>query len=47
MPKKNIPGYLKHPSGQAFCKINGKFVYLGRHGSKASREKYEQVTVLR
>ena len=28
---------------QAFCKIRGKFIYLGRYGSKTSREKYERV----
>ena len=29
MPKKTLPGYLKHKtSGQAFCLIHGKFVYL-------------------
>ena len=43
MPKKNIPGYLKHPSGQAYCRLNGKFIYLGRYNSKSSRERYEEV----
>ena len=44
MPKKNLPGYLKHKtSGQAFCLIHGKFIYLGKYGSKASREEYERI----
>ena len=44
MPRKNLPGYLKHkPSGQAYCLINGKFIYLGKYGSKASRQQYEEV----
>ena len=44
MPKKNLPGYLKHKtSGQAFCLIRGKFIYLGKYGSKASREEYERI----
>jgi len=44
MPKKTLPGYLKHKkSGQAFCLIHGKFVYLGKYGSKSSRERYEEV----
>ena len=44
MPRKNLPGYLKHKTtGQAFCVINGKFIYLGKYGSKASRERYEEV----
>ena len=44
MPRKNLPGYLRHkPSGQAYCLINGKFVYLGKFGSKASRQQYEEV----
>ena len=44
MPKKTLPGYLKHKaSGQAFCLIHGKFIYLGKYGSKSSRERYEEV----
>ena len=44
MARRNLPGYLKHKAtGQAFCVINGRFFYLGRYGSKASREKYEQI----
>ena len=44
MPKTNIPSYLKHKnSNRVYCRRNGKFIYLGRYGSKASRERYEEV----
>ena len=44
MPRRILPGYLKHkPSGQAYCLINNRFIYLGKYGSKASRQQYEEV----
>jgi len=44
MPKRNFPTYRLHkPSGRAVVTLNGKDYYLGRHGSKASREEYERV----
>jgi hypothetical protein len=44
MPKKNIPNYRLHKaSGQAVVELGGRNVYLGKHGSKASWEKYDQV----
>lgn len=46
MPKLNrsIPKYRKHKaSGQAIVTLNGKDVYLGPHGSKASRDEYDRV----
>ena len=44
MLRRNLPGYLMHKSsGQAYCLINGKFIYLGKYGSKASRQQYEEV----
>ena len=44
MPRNNLPGYLKHKTtGQAFCVIHGRFIYLGKYGSKASRLRYEEV----
>ena len=44
MARKNLPGYLKHKAtGQAFCVISGRFFYLGKYGSKASREEYERI----
>jgi hypothetical protein len=47
MPRRNLPGYLMHKSsGQACCLINGKFIYLGKYGSKASRQQYEYEEVI-
>ena len=44
MPKRNLPTYRLHkPSGRAVVTHNGKDYYLGRHGSKASREEYERI----
>ena len=38
------PSYRLHkPSGQAVVTLNGRDVYLGPHGSKASREQYERL----
>ena len=43
MPKTNIPNYRHHKaSGQAFVELGGRRFYLGKHGSKASREEYER-----
>ena len=43
MPKRNVPNYRHHKvTGQAFVELGGRRFYLGKHGSKASREKYEQ-----
>ena len=39
----HLPKYLKHSSGQARVVINGKAFYLGRHGSKASRQRYDAI----
>lgn len=36
-----IPRYLKHSSGQARVIINGKVYYLGKHGTKASKQRYD------
>lgn len=43
MPKKKIPGYLKHKSGQARVIIHGKTIYLGLYGTPESFEKYDTV----
>lgn len=42
MPKTNTPPKyrLHRPSGRAVVSINGNTVYLGKHGSRASRAKY-------
>jgi len=43
MPKRNIPTYRHHKaSGQAFVELGGRRFYLGKYGSKASREEYER-----
>ena len=43
MPKKNIPNYRLHKaSGQAVVELEGRTLYLGKHGSKASWEEYER-----
>ena len=41
MPRK-LPSYRLHKaSGQAVVTLTGVDFYLGRHGTKASRQKYE------
>jgi len=43
MPKTNIQNYRLHKAtGQAFVELAGRRFYLGKHGSKANREKYEK-----
>ena len=43
MPKRNEPSYRLHKAtGQAFVELGGRRFYLGKHGSKASREEYER-----
>jgi hypothetical protein len=43
MPKRNIPNYRLHKAtGQAIVELAGRRFYLGKHGSKASREEYER-----
>ncbi len=46
MPAKKsfVPKYCLHkPSGRAYCRIQGKVVYLGRHGSPESKTEYGRV----
>jgi integrase len=46
MPRKrsHVPSYRLHkPSGQARVIINGQHIYLGRYGSRESREKYSRL----
>ena len=39
-----VPSYSHHrATGQAYVKLNGKFVYLGTYGTEESRRKGEQV----
>lgn len=41
---KGIPKYCKHKrSGKAYVTLNGKQIPLGHHGTKASRENYDQI----
>jgi hypothetical protein len=38
-----VRSYRRHSSGNARVTINGKDHYLGKHGTKASREKYNRL----
>ncbi|MBC8352204.1 MAG: site-specific integrase [Planctomycetes bacterium] len=39
-----LPSYSHHKAtGQAYVRLNGKFVYLGKYGTDESRAKYERV----
>ena len=38
-----LPKYRKHASGQALITIDGRDIYLGPHGTKASHLEYDQV----
>ena len=43
MPKTCIPSYRLHKAtGQAYIELGGRRFFLGKHGTKTSREKYEQ-----
>lgn len=43
-PRSAVPSYRLHrASGQAVCTIDGKDVYLGRHGSEESRKRYGDI----
>ena len=47
MPKlsNSVPKYRKHrASGQAVVTLNGRDLYLGPHGTKASRVEYDRLT---
>jgi hypothetical protein len=42
--RKQLPKYCRHKSsGRAFVRIGGKMYYLGKHGSQASRRKYDRI----
>ena len=44
MSKRRIPSYRLHkPSGQAIVRLNGRMSYLGKHGTDASRQKYDRL----
>ena len=39
-----VPSYSHHKgTGQAYVKLRGKFIYLGKYGTAESQRKYEQV----
>ena len=43
-PRKLKPDYCQDKaSGRAYVKINGRKVYLGRHGTRSSRDEYDRV----
>jgi integrase len=40
---RKIPAYRLHkPTGQAVVRLDGRDIYLGKHGTEASREKYRR-----
>ena len=42
--KTRVPKYCKHKAtGQAFVRLDGRMLYLGKHGTKASREEYRRM----
>jgi integrase len=41
--KLSTPSYRKHASGQATVRLNGKDHYLGPHGTKVSRDNYDEL----
>lgn len=44
MPAKRAPAYLLHKAtGQARVRIDGRDIYLGRHGTPESRDRYEEL----
>lgn len=38
-----LPGYRKHSSGQARVTLNGRTFYLGKYGSKESKQEYHRL----
>lgn len=45
-PKKLVPSYLRHSSGQARVLISGKYHYLGKYGSPESKVEYGRLVAL-
>ena len=45
MPRrKKKPSYSLHtPTGQAYSRLNGKVVYLGKYGTPESKDQYDEV----
>jgi integrase len=45
LPVERLPKYRKHrASGQAVVTLSGRDIYLGPHGTKASRVNYDRIT---
>ena len=43
-PRNPVPTYRRHKaSGQAFVRVDGRNVYLGRYDSPESKREYERV----
>ncbi|MBW3598553.1 MAG: site-specific integrase [Planctomycetes bacterium] len=45
MPRlvNRAPSYRRHATGQAFVKISGRSIYLGKYGTKESRAEYRRI----
>src|SRR5437899_1699163 len=44
MPAKSrIPSYRRHATGLGFVHLNGRHIYLGKHGTEESRREYDRV----
>ncbi len=42
-PRKLIPNYRRHTTGQAVVTIDGKDFYLGPYGTAASKAAYDRI----
>jgi len=43
-PVRRVPSYRRHkPTGQAVVTLNGRDIYLGRYGTRASRAEYDRL----
>lgn len=43
MPRSHIPAYRLHSTGQGVVRLDGRDIYLGKHGTAESRERYNRV----
>jgi hypothetical protein len=43
LSEHQIPKYRKHASGQAVVHLGGRDIYLGVHGTKASKREYDRL----
>ncbi len=43
-PARGVPSYRRHkPTGQAVVTLDGRDIYLGKYGTKASRVEYDRL----